>query len=250
MQSFSLLPTRVGPIIAVAALLAPVGAHAVDRPAAMGPSSRDAVRDPAVQHSAYAQPSPPDHVQQPHVSDDPRRLRLSGAVGPVAGETAHPAAARTADLLTGLGNSSVTTAVAALAFVVGLFLLFAWAVKRGMPRSSRLLPSEAVQLLGRVPLAARQFGHLLHVGNKIVLVAVTPAGIEKLVEVDDPDEVQRLVALCANEAGSSRVEFDDVFGRFAKESAPGGFLGNEAALYGSGSQTPTYAEPRGGRRHG
>ena len=126
------------------------------------------------------------------------------------------------------------TAAAALAFVVGLFMLLAWAVKRGMPKSSQVLPSEAVRILGRVPLGARQYGHLLHLGNKLVLVSVSQAGVEKIAEVDDQQEVLRLVALCGKtSAGGSQKEFEEIFGQFAQEKTESGFLGNETSMFGS-----------------
>ena len=82
-------------------------------------------------------------------------------------------------------------------------------------------------MLGKVPLGGKQFAHLMHVGNKLALISITPAGAETLVEIDDPQEVQRLLALCVqNNSGSSSAEFNDVLRRLAKEPAPKGFLGD------------------------
>jgi len=168
-------------------------------------------------------------------SFSPRRLRLSGATAPSG--TEHPSSTRSNDLLGGLADSSAVTAIAALAFVAGLFLLFAWFVKRGMPASSQVVPSEAVRILGRVPLGARQFGNLLQLGGKLVLVHVSPNGVEKIAEIENPQEVERMIALCSkNSSGSSQREFDEVFGKFAAEQTSQGFLGTEASSLSGGGR--------------
>ncbi len=71
-------------------------------------------------------------------------------------------------------------------------------------------------MLGRAPLAGRQQVHLVRLGSKLVLVSVSQAGIETLSEVTDPDEVQRLVALCRQgHANSAAVMFRQALDRFA-----------------------------------
>jgi flagellar biogenesis protein FliO len=91
------------------------------------------------------------------------------------------------------------------------------------------LPEEVVSVLGRVPLAARQVAELVRVGNKLVLISITPHGAEPLTEITDPAEIDRLVGLCHQGAkGSSTEEFDQIFRKLADESAPAGFLGDEA----------------------
>ncbi len=135
-------------------------------------------------------------------------------------------------MLTSWAESSGVTALAALAFVVGLFMLLAWATKRSLPRSSQMLPAEAVRILGRVPLGSRQFGHLLQLGNKLVLVSINPTGVKKLAEIEDPQEVARLVTMCGKTSSKgSQKEFDEIFGQFAKDKPESGFLGSEASLF-------------------
>jgi flagellar biogenesis protein FliO len=122
---------------------------------------------------------------------------------------------------------SFTTAGAGLAIVVGLFLVCAWMMRRAGPKPTTPLPSEAVAVLGRVPLAARNFAHLLQVGNKLVLVAITPDGVAPITEITDPIEVQRMLGLCVgNRKQSTSAEFHDVLEQLAKEPASG-FLGSE-----------------------
>lgn len=202
------------------------------------------------QPSAYQQRS---SVPRPVLKETPtsqsnakgRRLNLRGGSDSQA-TPSRPVAERGTALFSDWFKSSGVTALAALAFVIGLFMLLAWATKRTMPKSAQLLPAEAVRILGRVSLGARQYGHLLCLGNKLVLVSISQGGVEKLAEVDDPQEVQRLVALCGKtSSNSSQVEFDQIFGQFAKEKAGAGFLGSEASLFTESDKT----QAAGGTRH-
>ncbi len=97
-----------------------------------------------------------------------------------------------------------------------MFFLLAWAMRRGASGSPGLLPHEALEVLGRAPLAGRQQVHLVRLGNKLVLVSVSAAGIEPLSEVTEPDEVQRLVALCRQgQTNSAALMFRQALDRFA-----------------------------------
>jgi hypothetical protein len=100
----------------------------------------------------------------------------------------------------------IASTAASLGVVVGVFLLVAWVVRRGMPKGSGLLPSDAVEVLGRAPLVGRQQVHLVRCGHKLVLVTVTPSGTQTLTEITDPAEVDRLLNLCQGgmTAGSLR----------------------------------------------
>lgn len=93
-------------------------------------------------------------------------------------------------------TGSAITVSASLAIVLGLFFVLVWITRRNSPRSSTMLSSEVVQVLGRVPLCGRQQMHLVRIGGKLLLVAVTPTGAETLTEVTDPQEVDQLAALC------------------------------------------------------
>jgi flagellar biogenesis protein FliO len=92
--------------------------------------------------------------------------------------------------------SSAVSVFASLGVVLGLFFVMAWIVRRGAPQTSKFVPNEVVELLGRAPLAHRQHAQLLKVGNKMVLVAVTPTGADTITEITDAAEVERLVSLC------------------------------------------------------
>jgi flagellar biogenesis protein FliO len=123
---------------------------------------------------------------------------------------------------------SLSTAGAGLALVVGLFLVCMWLLRRGGGKPAGVLPSEAFSVLGRAPLTAQSFAHLLRIGNKLVLVAISPDGAQPLTEVVDPLEVDRLTGLCASGRGlGPTAEFQQVLSQLAREPARG-FLGGEA----------------------
>ena len=96
----------------------------------------------------------------------------------------------------GGGMPSLVNAATSLGIVLLLFMLVAWAVRRGMPKGSTSLPREAVEVLGRAQLVGRQQVHLVRCGNKIVLLNVSPSGVEALTEITDPAEVDRLHSVC------------------------------------------------------
>lgn len=100
-----------------------------------------------------------------------------------------------------LPTKSLTSVFGSLGIVLGLFFLFVWFSKRNSSTSSAALPKEAVEVLGRVPSGSRQHMELVRLGNKLVLVSVTPNATTTLAEVNEPDEVERLTALCRDGRG-------------------------------------------------
>jgi flagellar biogenesis protein FliO len=189
---------------------------------------------------------------------DPRYLapRSSGALsaGDASSSDASASSAASRRLAEfGLPMQSLFTVGSALAIVIGAFLLFAWAIRRSGRRiaSRGQLPADVVSVLGRVPLAARQFAELLRVGNKLVLVSLTPSGAETLTEVTDPAEVDRLVGLCQQSNPYSTTKaFEHVFQQLSTEPAPAGFLGNEALMTSLSSPAGAYRANRGGASRG
>jgi flagellar protein FliO/FliZ len=123
-------------------------------------------------------------------------------------------------------GGAVGTVVSSLGVVLGLFLVIAWFSRRFVPAGASQLPKEAVELLGRAPLAGRQQMQLLRVGNKLLLVAMSPVGIETLTEITEAAEVEHLVALCRrSRPGSSQAAFQQVLSQLATEPAESRFAG-------------------------
>ena len=114
-----------------------------------------------------------------------------------------------------LPTASIPTVVGSLGAVVGLFLIVAWIMRRGMPKGSGMLPREVVEVLGRAPLAGRQQLHLLRLGNKLLLVSMSQTSVETLAEITDPLEVDRLTGLCyQTHPQGSTASFRQVFQSF------------------------------------
>ncbi len=168
------------------------------------------------------------------------------------GNSAGTASRRLAEL--DVPTKSMYTIFTALAIVIGAFLLFAWVLRRGgrtMARRRGQLPAEVVSVLGRVPLAARQCAELLRVGNKLVLVSLTPTGAETITEVTDPVEVDRLVGLCQQSNPYSTTKaFEQVFQDLSSETRPGGFLGSASLPSSFASPAGAYRAHRGGAARG
>ena len=109
-----------------------------------------------------------------------------------------------------------------------------------------LLPADAVSVLGRVSLTSKQVAQLLRVGNKLVLVALTPGGAETLTEVTDPVEVDRLMGLCQqHDSRSTTKAFEQVFQNLSREPAPSGFLGGDSLPTSISPVASAYRSHRG-----
>jgi flagellar biogenesis protein FliO len=117
-----------------------------------------------------------------------------------------------------------------------------------MPKGSRLLPSDVVEVLGRAPLAGRQQMHLVRCGNKLLLVSVTSGGAETLTEITEPEEVDRLAGLCrAAHPQSATATFRHVLQQFGRESEEverpfAGARGQGSGARGQGSGVRLAAE--------
>ncbi|MDZ4782956.1 MAG: flagellar biosynthetic protein FliO [Planctomycetia bacterium] len=148
----------------------------------------------------------------------PRALRpLSDSRRQHAGAT-NPADALTSGDALQSGMPDLKTVAASLSLVLGLFLTAAWLLKRSLPKSAGMLPSDVVQVLGRTQLAGKQFAHLVRCGNKLLLVNITPGGAETLTEITEPLEVDRLLGICAQQnPTSATAAFRDVFQQLGKE---------------------------------
>lgn len=200
--------------------------------------------DPSVVPSAHAEQISPVESSGRHLP--PPGTRASSESG--AGSTGHAIAEPRRLMDFGIPTKSLYTMGTGLAIVVGAFLLFTWVLRRGgRGRVGRgMLPADAVSVLGRVSLTSKQVAQLLRVGNKLVLVALTPGGAETLTEVTDPVEVDRLMGLCQqNDRHSTTQAFEQVFQSLSREPAPGGFLGGESLPNSISPVAAAYRSHRG-----
>jgi flagellar protein FliO/FliZ len=112
---------------------------------------------------------------------------------------------------------SLVTVAASLGIVLGLFFVIMWCLRRGMPKAIRPLPAEVVEILGRTPLAGRQQMHLIRLGSKLVLVAVSPQGVDTISEITNPAEADRLAGYCeTTRSASATASFRGLLDRLAE----------------------------------
>jgi len=141
------------------------------------------------------------------------------------------------------GLPSLSTTAGSLAVVLGLFFVFAWAVRRTNPGGSTILPSDVLEVLGRAPVAARQQVYLIRCGKKLVLVHVCPEGVETLTEITELDEVERLEGLCRQAQPQRAAKaFRQVFQQFARERTEPDFTAE--SYYDDARLTSFHTAPR------
>ena len=227
--------------------------YVAERPAAEL-ATPAAIPMPAAPQRIDAAVTPANHVE-PVASPPTAERRLAPPTSrnnetSATGERSPAAAMRSVSF--GIPTQAIYTVITGLAIVIGAFLIFAWALRRSGKNSNHrrgALPSEVVSVLGRAPLAARQFAELLRVGNKLVLVAMTPTGPTTITEVTDPVEVDRLVGMCQQfEPHSTTKAFEQVFQQFSSEPTSGGFLGGEPLPAALSSAASAYRSHRGSSR--
>ncbi|MEN0110354.1 MAG: flagellar biosynthetic protein FliO [Planctomycetota bacterium] len=207
-------------------------------------------------------PAPEPEASASASADDRRRVG-GGNPRPAVGDSASPQG----DTLAGVtdwrpSTETLTATGGGLAACLGLIVVALCVVRSFLPKASRPLPRDVVEVLGRTTLGGRRTAQLVRVGAKLVLVSTTPDGAETLTEVTDPDEVARLVALCDAASGSgAEATFQQLFQQMASEPAEAGFLGGAdrespraqapASLFSDGydprSLAAAYANTPGGR---
>ncbi|HKD36348.1 MAG TPA: flagellar biosynthetic protein FliO [Pirellulales bacterium] len=143
-----------------------------------------------------------------------------GGPTPAATDSAGHGTRREVPAMPGTGPALLSM-FGSLAIVLALFFGLVWLLRRGMPKGTRLVPSEVVEVLGRAALAGRQQMHVVRFGSKVLLISVTPGGAETLSEITEPAEVDRLSGICQqSHAQSATNAFRQVFRQFAEDRSP------------------------------
>lgn len=119
------------------------------------------------------------------------------------------------------GNKTASI-VASLLVVIGLFLVFAWVGKKNMKPGTGRLSKEIIQVLGKSQLSGKQQLELVRVGQKLLLLCVTPHSVETLTEITEPNEVERLLAIVRQDSpGSMSSTFQEVLTQMGHKPARG-----------------------------
>ena len=147
------------------------------------------------------------------------------------------------------GWGAISSVGASLGLVLGAFLCVAWLSKRYLPKSAGPLPKEVVEQLGWAPLVGRQQMQLVRLGNKLLLIAVTPgSSAEPLAEVTDQAEVERLSAICRRQKPDSSTQaFREVMNELERQPARGFVDGQPRTTRTTPLSTTAHPRPVVGR---
>ncbi len=117
------------------------------------------------------------------------------------------------------GSQSLVTILGGLGVVLGLFFVTVWLFRGNTSKGTHTLPSEVLEPLGRTAVVKGKQLQLLRFGSKLVLVSVSPNGIDAISEITDPVEVDRIAGLCLRSGHlSSTQAFRNVLDSFAGRS--------------------------------
>lgn len=121
-------------------------------------------------------------------------------------------------------SGSIVTVGCSLGVVLGLFAALVWVTRRFGNRSMAhgAIPAEVLQPLGSAPIDARTTLTMVRCGNRVLVLARTPTGIQPITEITDPKEVRHVTALCL---GDAKKEFASTLQAIEREETPSGYVG-------------------------
>lgn len=96
-----------------------------------------------------------------------------------------------------------------LGVVLAVFASAAWALKAGSGKRGEE-GAGVFEELGRFPLVGRHTAHIVRFGSKLLVLAPSQSGVEKLTELSTPEDVGRVLELCRSGA-------DDQLARSVRE---------------------------------
>jgi flagellar biogenesis protein FliO len=127
------------------------------------------------------------------------------------------------------GNWVINT-LGALGLVIGLVFMLRWGLMRWSGRGAASGASSVVEVLARVPVAARSHVLLLRMGGRILVVGDGAGGMRTLAQVDEPEEVADLLAaVSASRPNSVTQTFRQLFDRFNGDYREEGDAADEGA---------------------
>ncbi len=167
-------------------------------------------------------------VAAPMAPASPEALPL----GPVdaAGNLLNPTNTRADDTTSPWMLSTLT----ALGLVLGLILALRWALLKMSGRGNAMAAGSAagvgVELLARTSIAPRQAVLLLRVGQRILIVGESQAGLQPLGQMDDPEEIGQVLAAVT---ATRNQRFGGAFGNWLERASSAYFHGQTPADEGA-----------------
>jgi flagellar protein FliO/FliZ len=117
-------------------------------------------------------------------------LILWAALAWAAEETGQPPAAAPPPPTMEVGfTGALVKMVGGLAGVLALMLLLYWLVRRFLPGQGVPLRNARIRMLGRLGLGQRSQVAMVQVGDKVLILGVTPTNVNLLDKVDSIDEL-------------------------------------------------------------
>lgn len=120
--------------------------------------------------------------------------------------------------------------------VLALVALAAWAVKKYLPARRLVSGTGVMEIVARLPLNPKQSLVLVKMGQRMVLVGLSPERVNTVCLVDDPEEVANLTGRIAS------------YARDASDREFGQSLDQQAETYTSGDDDETPLQAAGGVR--
>ena len=131
-----------------------------------------------------------------------------------------------------------STAWPLLAVVVAIVLGTRW-LKKHSPTAARGLPSEAFDILGRRAVDQRTSVVIARCGSRLLVLSLSPHGMQTLAEITDPVEIECLAGLCRTSQRDQSLA--DTFRAMLNKPAP---TKNAADLPPNSTRSPMPNESR------
>ncbi len=95
-----------------------------------------------------------------------------------------------------VGQMDVMRVATSLGIVLVLFVGFVWLLRR-LHRHPRHDEPQLFQVLGEFPLIRNQRAHVVKFANRILVLADSGRGLQRLTEITDPAELKQIETMCA-----------------------------------------------------
>lgn len=114
----------------------------------------------------------------------------------------------------------IATVASSLAVVIGIFVALVWVSRKsnGGSPAGRVLPDDAIKVLGQKPLGSGSSILLIRCGRGMMVVGVSPAGMYPISHLTDLEEVRNLEAACE---GTTPATFGETLQAMRLEPAMG-----------------------------
>lgn len=114
-------------------------------------------------------------------------------------------------------NRPVRKVAGALAVVLGLFFLVSIFLRNPAHSNS---PDALMQCLGQTQVTSGVRLHLVKVGSRILVLHISGKHVERVAEIDDPQEVQQILATSHSQNGSATQSVGELLQRKHTASNP------------------------------